>query len=707
MFKDSWKYLSTVTLICVIIISAFLSSKPMVIKAQPPPYFSIEATVTTDPYWGYYGGYHDIWAAIQTELAKIGITLTIDYYDAYTWWYQVWEDGWNHTGDNHYPPGGWDLTMLEWWLQPHAIEPWFASMTLNNMTPPDGGFNIHPWMNSRADYLLLKGIQSFDAATRQSYLWAWQEEFMHDPPIAEIYYPRTFEAMASYILGYDPAGCWWYDPKHLDINVTEFELTVGPGGSNPNSARYAAGDDTVFYAVSEDVWSWNPMFMDSYTEENFGTLVYDTLYTWSLNYTDEQWLTAGIVEPNYWDYTILPELAADYPIVLDGGTRMRVPLREGVLWSDGEPFNATDVKFTFDCTFDLEVMCSGTGDFSYAIESVELVPDPGGVTDPYTGQGPIDPYMVDFILRFPHPDFTSVIANDWGGGSIVPWHSLKDILPKNIKSHQSNNNWHHMLPGTGPFTVTDVSVNNYIKLERNDLHWGYGLGYGPHVSTVFFEFIPEAPTRLLAIQNNDVDFGEYPTASVEDYEDMKTWDNIRVYEYDYPASNGVWFNFDNQYLSNRYVRQAIAHAIPYPQIADNILPGWGISTAYPGKSYILPVHHYEGVHLFNDDLQPYEYSILKAAEYLKMWLYSQPTYAPAGSPEVALGPVGDADFSGFVDYDDFFVWYENYGVAPGAWPWIPGRDIDPDFNNDNGVTLADFDEWSLNWAKEYPFADAR
>jgi ABC-type transport system substrate-binding protein len=710
-FINSWKNVVRAALVCLMLGNLVLLGSR--ISVAQTYYFTLEATITDDPGWGYYGGYHAIWDAIIPELEKINISLYKEQNSMYDWWYKVWQDGWNYPGDTGPPTYGWDLTMLEWWLQPHAVEPWFCSMILHNQTPDQGGFNIHPWNNSRADNLVLTGIQSYDPGTRRDYLWAWQQEWMHDPPQAVIYYPRIYEASAPYVMGYEPSSIWWYDAKHLDVNVTEFELVVGEGGYNENLARYAAGNDTIFYAVSEDVWTWNPMYMDSYTEENFEVLVYDTLYTWSLNYaTHDEWLAkAGRVEPNLDDYIIVPELAADYPTILDGGLRMRVPLREDVLWSDGEPMNATDVKFTYDLTFNPDAACTGTGDFAYAIESVEVVPDPGGSWCAYTEQF-IDPYLVDFILRFPHPDFISVVSNDWGGGSIIPWHVLHDTAPADIANHAATKFWHSMLPGTGPFTVTHHQQNQYIKLERNPLHWGYGLGYGPYVSTIYLEFIPDAGTRLTELQINNIDMGEYPTASVDDYEVMKTWDNLHVYEYNYPSSNGVWFNFNNEYLSNRYVRLAIAHAIPYQYIYDNILPSWGITQAYPGKTYILPAHYYGGEHLFNDDLLPYTYNIQWAEDYLMMWVYSKPEYAPPGSPQVNLGPVGDADFSGRVNYDDYWVWRKNTGKTPADpdWPKIPGNDIDPDFDNDGAVLYPqDFVIWGTNYGKRYPttIADPR
>ena len=115
--------------------SAFAGSELVTVEAASSPYFSIEAIVIRDPYWIPYGGYHDIWAVIQIELAKINITLTIESNDIYEWWEKVWGSGWNHSGDTGPPIDGWDVTMLEWWLQPHAIEPWLLPMVLNDQTP--------------------------------------------------------------------------------------------------------------------------------------------------------------------------------------------------------------------------------------------------------------------------------------------------------------------------------------------------------------------------------------------------------------------------------------------------------------------------------------------------------------------------------------------------------------------------------------------
>ncbi|NIS67401.1 MAG: hypothetical protein GTO12_00165 [Proteobacteria bacterium] len=621
---------------------------------------------------------------IDDELAKIGIELVVEYYDDYEWWDIVWDVGWNHTGGTPYPPGGWDLTLTEWWMMPTGlfqVEPLMYSW----LTPPEG-CNIFPWLDERADKYLWNGMHTLDANERRYYLWRWQEEFMDNPPMTNLYYPRMYEVTADWVYGWD-AVVRFRDISHLAINETLF---------NEYAPEWRKTElNTLIYAVEEPVWSFNPLFIETTTEQWMCDLVYDTLYDLSI----DQWPPTG-QEPAPWDFYSKPALAAAPPIFMEGpngpNTRARVLLRDDIYWSDGIRFNATDVKFTFDLVLD-----PGTGAVAYSY--LEPVVESVGI---------VNETCVDFILYAPYADLTTLLSHD-RGLAIIPWHILKDIPPPPIRHHQSNSDWTQMLPGTGPFRVTDFVEDIYITLERNPEYFGYNLDWGPYnVTEIILQWIPDWAQRLVATMSGDIDFGEYAPAPVEQFTDLQEWPNLRVWEYDSPSSTLLFFNLDNQYLSNRYVRQAVCHAIPYDKIIQQILPMWGIATAYRGKTLITPLHYYTDesnvrVHLFNDDLEPYEYNIVKAQEYLNMWLYSQQLYAPEGSPEVAQGPVGDADFSGRVNYDDFWVWRDNWATVPGDWSWEPGMDIDPDFNNDNSVTMVDFDEWSLNHGNRYPFAGAR
>ncbi len=653
------------------------------VKASPelPWSITMHATVTTNPYWGYYGGYHDVWQAIKTELAKIGINLEINYYDDFTWYDRVWDTGWNKT----WAEGGWDMTTLEWWLQPHAMEPWFSSMCLSDLQPPEG-YNIFPWNNTKADILLTKAIEEFDAERRKAYIWKWQEVFMQDPPWINMWYPKIYDVNGMWLDGYDPAACWWYDITNMSLN---------PAAMPPE--RKVLHEDWVYHAVSEEVWSLMPNFMDTYTEEQMCTVQWDTLYRWSLKW--ENFVKGQAPDPT--DYIIVPELAAKDPYPVGGYYKqMRVELREGVKWSDyatsGETVDADDVVFTFNTAcLKPQAGCTGMGDFVGFLDHVTKVNDTA----------------VDFFLKRPCPDFTSVLANDWGG-SILPAHKLTDYdpNPSGMKMDPANYDFANSsawLPVTGPFKLKEIQPGQYVLLERNPLYFGYDLGWGPDssVQAIYLKWLPDPAVRLLEFQKYRLDCGEYPTAPIEVWKDLETDPNLNVFQYNYPASNPIWFNFNNEYLSNRYVRLAISYAVPYEGIFSEILPSWGIETAYPGKTPITPLHYYTDpdnvtVHLFNEELEPYEYNITKALKCMEMWWYS------TNQPYIN-GPLGDSDLSGVVDLDDWYIWRENFGTTPAEWIFPPGNDIDPDFNNDLIVdVLKDLPLWADNYGKEYPTTGA-
>ncbi|UCH69978.1 MAG: hypothetical protein JSV29_07035, partial [Candidatus Bathyarchaeota archaeon] len=187
-----------------------------------------------------------------------------------------------------------------------------------------------------------------------------------------------------------------------------------------------------------------------------------------------------------------------------------------------------------------------------------------------------------------------------------------------------------------------------------------------------------------------------------------------------PATRHLMFNLNHPVLSNRYVRQAIAHAIDYPHIVDDILPPYCLkgtlqaTPVWPMMEWAYPTPPDEVLY----NIGPYEYNIPVAQQYMNMWKYSlaentgtpNPTPPPPYNPDpdlVALGPVGDNDFSGFVEMSDFFIWAENVGTYPDDWPWYAGQDIDPDSNNDGYVELADFYRWRENIGEQYPFDGAR
>lgn len=91
---------------CVMLVSAFAGINVTPSKALPPIEFTLYAIETTNPYWGKFGGYHDVWDKIALDLREIGIEVIRETFDDWTWYDRI--SGWNLS----HVDGGWDMYKM-------------------------------------------------------------------------------------------------------------------------------------------------------------------------------------------------------------------------------------------------------------------------------------------------------------------------------------------------------------------------------------------------------------------------------------------------------------------------------------------------------------------------------------------------------------------------------------------------------------------
>ncbi|MGF6822239.1 peptide/nickel transport system substrate-binding protein [Microbacterium sp. ZKA21] len=203
----------------------------------------------------------------------------------------------------------------------------------------------------------------------------------------------------------------------LGLALTGCSPAGSAGGSNG-----ASGDATTLVGFTGQAGDYQINF-NPYSPTKIGGLgtIYESLFF--------------VTNVNTEDFA--PLLGTEYTWNADG-TQLDVTLREGVTWSDGEPFTADDVVFTFQLIKDTPAI--NTGGFK------------GEVTK-------IDDTHVS--IAFPEPAFVTG-PEVLGKTFIVPEHIWKDIDPvADVLAEPV---------GTGPYVLDNFKAQAFT-LTANDDYW--------------------------------------------------------------------------------------------------------------------------------------------------------------------------------------------------------------------------------------------
>lgn len=238
-----------------------------------------------------------------------------------------------------------------------------------------------------------------------------------------------------------------------------------------------------------------------------------------------------------------------------GHRRLRVALREGVRWSDGRPFTARDVVFTFELCRRFPAL------------------DKRGLWGFLTGVRALDPATVEFEFRRVFvPGFEDVVAQ-----LIVPEHVWSTVADPVAFPNE------HPV-ATGPFTEVRVFQNQVYELGRNPDYWQPGL---PRLDALRFPAYSSNERANLALVFGEVDWAANFVPAID-----------RVFVRRDPAHHGYWFPLTGTaiflYANTRQppfddvrVRKALSMAIDRELLVEVALyrysrpaDGTGLSDAY-------------------------------------------------------------------------------------------------------------------------------
>ncbi len=171
-----------------------------------------------------------------------------------------------------------------------------------------------------------------------------------------------------------------------------------------------------------------------------------------------QQLYSGLVEYNYSTYKLEPALAESWTISPDGKT-YTFKLRPGVKWSDGQPFSADDVVFTFDQIVENPEARAGDA------ESFNI----GGGKVKFEK---VNDLTVKVTLAKAYPAFLQQMR-----GFVMPRHKLlKYSVEGGAKSADINSAWPTTVApsevvGIGPFKLAGYTAGQKVSLVKNPNYW--------------------------------------------------------------------------------------------------------------------------------------------------------------------------------------------------------------------------------------------
>lgn len=256
-------------------------------------------------------------------------------------------------------------------------------------------------------------------------------------------------------------------------------------------------------------------------------------------------------------WTLLPWLLESWNVSTDQKT-LTFKLRKDVVFSDGSPVTAKDVKATWDRGV------SDTSVYSKLVFNLMTVMTPDQIAMP-------DDYTIVLTLQKP-----TVFALKMIAVNVVSIMSAKAIdAHKTADDPTAHNYFHTNALGSTAYVLNKWTPGVEWELAPNPNYWNKSaLKNGG----VLYRTIPSAQERLSLLQNGDVDvaFDLLP----KDMAGLKNNANIALFNYAIPWPQFLGMNNRIPPFNNVDVRRAVSHAIPYQTIIDQVMFGF----AKPCKS---------------------------------------------------------------------------------------------------------------------------
>jgi peptide/nickel transport system substrate-binding protein len=242
-------------------------------------------------------------------------------------------------------------------------------------------------------------------------------------------------------------------------------------------------------------------------------------------------------------------------------------MRSGMKWSDGQPFTANDVAWTYNYyiknnvpnySTDVQFMKSvtATNDTTFVIHSTQP-------TSFYSGSSV---FLYDYILP---EHIWSKYENDYGAAK--KFNNVPNV-------------------GSGPYVISEYKTGQSVTMVRNPYYWGTSVGLTPHYDKIVYVIYNNEDAIASALQNGEIDYGSFTQANI--LNTLKGKPDIGTRGAIIPSFDEIGLNTGSAYqtdpaggftphgdgshaLTDPVVRQAMREAINSQELFQKVYLGYG------------------------------------------------------------------------------------------------------------------------------------
>ncbi len=231
-------------------------------------------------------------------------------------------------------------------------------------------------------------------------------------------------------------------------------------------------------------------------------------------------------------------------------------IQPNATFSDGTDLTADDVAFTIHGMLHPETASPQSNKFETIAGAEEFL---AGSATELSGIEVVDPKTIKITLGSPDASFLFNMRYLF----VVPKAALEG---KSL----TDDPWFQAPVGAGPFMFESWTTGGDFVARKNPTYYQEGK---PALDGLIHRVIPDANTLALALQSGEIDGSVYAAPTVQDQIAQNPDMVLSVSPFTSP--DGWMFNFQNEWLAKKEVRQAICMAINVEQYVADSLMGMG------------------------------------------------------------------------------------------------------------------------------------